>query len=494
MATFIQRNKKKSALAALLLFIRTRKTVTALLLLLVLASLLFVSPSNFILHFPGGARVAAGVAWIAGKVGMDTSKWGLAGGKRDYGDLLAAFRAAKTGGAAAGWSSFMRPGANGDGSAAGGAGGGSLDFVKGSRKDLESKTASGETLAKPGSVQGVLNADDAKDRGEGNAVALNPDEVGGEREGLVKSAFAGGFANGSSGFSGNGTGKGGVGTGVESGFGSNGAYAGKGFFGGKGGATSGTIGDTVKGGLGAVAGAPKTTIAGGKSGRLSAANAAKAKTNLTQGMLASHTVPSQKAFIQLATGNGRAVLSVGNNCNADNNCPGEFAATNTGVIYDGGKISGDGTGLLTGHDEPMPAVPLNTDVPANMDPEKMAECSNKVQVCETAKQPYYRQMSQSQTQLNEVFNRMGGDCGDPCHCDPCDNDKREIHRICDGPLKQAIDKVNEPCDMPAYCADMGIKPPTSSNATGGAVNMCKMNTGSCGPDGFFGALMCFLGS
>ena len=102
MSTFLEKNKKKSALAALLLFIRTRKTVTALLLLVALASFLFVSPSNLILSFPGGARVAAGVAWIAGKVGVDTSKWGLAGGKRDYGDLLAAFRAAKDGGGKAG--------------------------------------------------------------------------------------------------------------------------------------------------------------------------------------------------------------------------------------------------------------------------------------------------------------------------------------------------------------------------------------------------------
>src|SRR3989338_1186657 len=133
MSTFLEKNKKKSALAALLLFIRTRKTVTALLLLVALASFLFVSPSNLILSFPGGARVAAGVAWIAGKVGVDTSKWGLAGGKRDYGDLLAAFRSAKEGGGKAGWAAFMR-GADAEAARRAGGGTGSLGFVKGDSK------------------------------------------------------------------------------------------------------------------------------------------------------------------------------------------------------------------------------------------------------------------------------------------------------------------------------------------------------------------------
>ncbi|MEQ1902523.1 MAG: hypothetical protein ABL866_17540, partial [Devosia sp.] len=73
MSTFLEKNKKKSALAALLLFLRTRKTVVALLLLVAIASFLFVSPSNLLLSIPGGDRAAAGMAWLAGKVGVDTS-------------------------------------------------------------------------------------------------------------------------------------------------------------------------------------------------------------------------------------------------------------------------------------------------------------------------------------------------------------------------------------------------------------------------------------
>lgn len=507
MASFIQRNKRKSALAALLLFIRTRKTVSALLLVAILASFLFVSPSSLLLHIPFGDRVAAGIAWIAGKVGMDTSGWGLAGGKKDYGDLVAAFRAAKDGGGKAGWSAFMRGGSGDGGYGSGGvngAGGGSLDFVKGDKKDLESKTATGDKLAKPGSVSGVVNPDDDKTKGDqGDAVALNPDEdLRGERAGFVRSAFGMGFTSGfGSNLNGNGSsasagGKGGNG----SGFGANGngslggAYAGAGFFGGSGGAASGSLGNTVKGGLGSLPGAnvPRASITGG-GGRISGPRVSAVQASITRGIATQNVISGQRAFVQLAAGNGRATLSVGNNCNADNGCPPEFAAVNTGVVYDGGKINGDGTGILTTHDEPIPSVPTDTDIDPGVDPEKMAECADAVKTCETNRQPYYRQMSQNQQQLNDIFGRMGGDCSDPCHCGPCDNDKREIHRICEGPLKDAIDHINTPCSVPSYCAQLKIQPAPTPDL-GPMMNMCRMNTGECGPDGFFGAFLCLLGS
>jgi len=343
MATFLEKNKKKSSLAALLLFLRTRKTVTALLLLVALASFLFVSPSNLLISLPGGARVAAGVAWIAGKVGVDTSKWGLAGGRRDYGDLLAAFRAAKDGGGKAGWSAFM---SGKGGAAGGGAGSGSLSLVKGSAKDLEATGGSGANLPKPGSVSGVLNPDDDKARGEGDGVALLDEDVSGKGEGLVKSAFAGGFGSGGpNGGGGPGAGGSGSGGGMLSG----GAFASSGFFSGGKGAVSGKLGDIVKGGLGGInpqagAGVP---IKGGKDGKLSAARASAIQARTSRGLVGSHTISGQRAFVQLAAGRGRAAISVAPNCTPGSGCPGEFAATNTGAVYDGNSISGDKTDILT---------------------------------------------------------------------------------------------------------------------------------------------------
>src|SRR3569832_1231449 len=77
--TFLQRNKKKSALALLLLFLRERKILVLLLLLVFLASTVFISPSSWITGLPDGTRFAAGVAWLAGKMGVDVSRWGLGG-------------------------------------------------------------------------------------------------------------------------------------------------------------------------------------------------------------------------------------------------------------------------------------------------------------------------------------------------------------------------------------------------------------------------------
>src|SRR4051812_31165272 len=134
--TFLEKNKKKSLLALLLLFLRQRKLLVLLFVLLLGASMLFM-PSSWVTSFPGGARFAAGVAWIAGELGVDVSRWGIGSeGRRSYADLLEAFRHAKAGegnGRGAGWGAFF-----GRGAGSGGAGTeSSLDLVKGSRSDLE---------------------------------------------------------------------------------------------------------------------------------------------------------------------------------------------------------------------------------------------------------------------------------------------------------------------------------------------------------------------
>lgn len=413
MSTFLEKNKKKSALAALLLFIRTRKTVTALLLLVALASFLFVSPSNFILSFPGGARVAAGVAWIAGKVGVDTSKWGLAGGKRDYGDLLAAFRAAKDGGGKAGWAAFMRGGEAADAARLAAGSTGSLGWVKGNAKDLEASGGSGANLPKPGSVEGVLNPDDAKNAAEGDAVALGDGDVGGEREGLVKSAFAGGFGSGfGSGF---GNGFGASGSGSGGGMLSGGSYAGSGFFGGGKGAASGKLGDVVKGGLEGIKAQPGkgVQIQGAAKGQLSRARASAINARTNKGLVGTHTISGQRAFVQLAAGRGRAAISVAPNCTPGSGCPGEFASTQTGAVYDGNTISGDRTDILTapqidGIDTPnLPDTGMADDY--IRDAERMDADAKKCRELDDLYGPQERAFDKQQESLSRQFDSMG--CG-----------------------------------------------------------------------------------
>lgn len=333
MSTFLDRNKKKSSLAALLLFLRERKALAVLLLAVMFATSLFVGPSAMLLRLPGGTRMAAGIAWIATKLGVDVSKWGLAGQKHDFGDLVAAFKNAKEGSGKAGWGAFM-----GRGDAGAGAGAGSLDFVKGSKSDLAANGAEGDKLPKPGSVGGILNADDASKRGE-NGVSVDENEVGkGGRDGadavngFVRSAFAGGFANGQSAFGGNGA-NGGL---------SGGAYASSGFFsGGKGGGNGGKLGDLVKNGTSGLPGAANghgVQIQGAAKGQLSKSQASIIQARTARGLLGTHEVNGQRAFTQLAVGRGRAAISVAPNCTAGNGCPNEYASTVSGAVYDGNNL------------------------------------------------------------------------------------------------------------------------------------------------------------
>src|ERR1035437_7699736 len=87
---FLERNKKKSVLALLLLFLRQRKMLVLLLLLLLIASTVFLSPSS--------------------KLGLNLARWGFAPRTYSRGDLLAAFRAARTGSRGVSWGEFFGSG------------------------------------------------------------------------------------------------------------------------------------------------------------------------------------------------------------------------------------------------------------------------------------------------------------------------------------------------------------------------------------------------
>lgn len=324
MSTFFERNKKKSALAALLLFLRQRKALSALLLLVALASFMFVSPSYYLINLPGGTRLAAGVAWMVGKLGLDTSKWGLAGDKQSFEELMAAFRAAKQGGGRAGWGAFFQ-----DGKGAGG-GAGSLDFVTGRRSDLDTAGAADEKLGKVSSVGGIVNPDDKKNAGEG--VSLSDADLGGEREGLVKNAFAGGF--------GPNFGKGALAGGASL---SGGAFAGRGFFRGQGGAAGERRGDEFKRAV-EEASVPATSgreVRNGTTGRMSSSQHKKLSASIQEGLKTMNLAPSDpdSGLKQLGQARGCASLAVTSNCRPGE-CPGEAASSASGAVYVGAQDCG----------------------------------------------------------------------------------------------------------------------------------------------------------
>ncbi|HAZ08776.1 MAG TPA: hypothetical protein DCZ01_09715 [Elusimicrobia bacterium] len=373
-STFLERNKKKGLLAALLLFLRQRKAASLSLLFVLLSSTLFVSPSYILIDMPGGARLAAGVAWIAQKAGVDASRWGLGlGGRRSFHELMAAFRTAKEAGSAraVGWGAFFsRVGA-------GGTAADSLDMVKGSRKDLEAMSGGAHSIA------GVLNVEDVKSNPDQEGVALSEAELAGEHEGFIKSAFAGGFLRG--------------------------LLGGSGFIG-----AGSRPGDRASGGLDATGKvtAPKTAIQSGAKGTLSSARSSAMEARAKSGAVAARSMGSKRAFAQLAEGRGRAAIATSPNCNDD--CPGEFATTNTGAIYDGNAVSGKGMDILAiaQLQEGSLDIPIGADAiaeDAQKDAEQMTKDAETCKELDDQYGPKENKLNAEMEAISKQFEDM--DCG-----------------------------------------------------------------------------------
>ena len=441
--TFLQRNKKKSLLALLLLFLRERKILVLLLLVLLLASTAFL-PSSFYTAFPGGARFAAGIAWIAGKMGVDVSKWGLGPADRNsYQDLLAAFRAAKAG-SGAGWGVLF-----GRGAGATGAVPNSLDMVKASRSDLDGglngkKGKDGKGDGSDSAVQGVLDPADARANKDGDAVAISDGDLGGEREGMVKSAFAGGFMNGLLG-GGSGSGSGG-GTGGLTGLGgfggsggrgvgglggdaalSGGAFAGKNFFKSSGGAAGTNSLDKAHIALGFTAtSTPHGKVGGPAKGALSAIRSKAVDAKALTGE-ATKVAGGSRAFTQLADGRGMASLATGPACTPPA-CPGEYSAVTSGTIYDGGPNGGKTTFLgdppdLGGGSNGNTNTPggtlgngIDLKIPDGGDAQKLIDDANKMQAevdkCKALDAQYLPQENSLNAQMTALSDQFkSADCG-----------------------------------------------------------------------------------
>ncbi|MFI5346932.1 MAG: hypothetical protein ACHQ51_11215 [Elusimicrobiota bacterium] len=478
--TFLQRNKKKSLLALLLLFLRERKILVLLLLVLLLASAVVLGPSSFLTGLPGGARFAAGVAWVAGKFGVDVSKWGLgpAGHDSSYAELLAAFRAAKAGNGAAGWGSFFGHGhGNGNGNGDGGAIPNSLDMVKASRSDLDGgKSGKGgaDGLSNE-TVQGVIDPADARANKDAQGVALSDADLGGEREGLVKSAFAGGFMNGLlgggsgsgglSGLNGLGGGNGLVGSGGAGGFNaaggagagalSGGAYATRGFFKGSGGASGTTSADLARIGLnGFTTGkAPSARVGGPAKGSLSSMRAHAVEATGMQGA-ASAGLGGNQAFFQLAEGRGRAVLAVTPNC-APPACPGEFQATNTGAIYDGNTVGPTNTSILNVPEVDGPNPPNIPDTSIATTYENQAQQMDAdAKKCQEADKQYGPQSDALNAKMTSESDQFkAADCGGG----GCSKSKRDHCRALGAQLQSTCNQF-----MQVNCARVHACPLTAS--------------------------------
>lgn len=454
---FLERNKKKGLLAALLLFLRRRPVLSILLLVVMLASTIIVTPSYMLIDLPGGARLVAGVAWIAQKTGVDTSRWGL-GGKASFKELMTAFRHAKEAGSSrsVGWGSFF-------GRAAEGTAPSSLDMVKGSRKDLESMVAKG--AGKPNTIAGILTPEESKASRGMDGVAISEGDLGGERKGFF--------------------------SGLKNMFGSNGdlsggAFVSKGFFSG-GTSAGGKVGEREQAALDSVGkvAVPQTRNARGASGRLSTLHTRPTQARSLMGGWSAMSLGNRLALTQLAEGKGRATMA--DQCTPPG-CPSEYGAVQAGAIYDGTNPSAMSTIAGAGDT----AVP-NEDAGAGGDAAKIQECAQKVQQCQQDKKEPLHRLGELQDQVGHLSGQLGGACGDPCSCGGCNSIKNQIRAICNGEMKTVLQTIDAPCDLPAFCADHGISDPSTS-AAGAAKDMCAMDMGSCGCDDWCCDFSCLTGS
>ncbi len=390
---FFDRNKKKGLLGLVFLWVKENRTFSALLLVVGLASFLFVAPSAMVLNLPGGTKAVAGIAWLASRLGVDTSKWGFLarGGSRSYDDFVAQLRAAKESGARpAGWGAFFGKPA---------AGGSSLDMVKGRKHDLEGGGYPGGKLPQGKDVSGILTPEDSQNADQG--VSIDDALLAQQRGGMVREANAGGFAPGAKdllGFAGR------ADLGVPGG-----AYAGKDMFGG--GASAGKRpGESLRSALETTdkINAPRARIQGASPGKLSQARASAMSARVQRG-IGTSAINTRRAFAQLADGRGMAAVATTPNC-VPPGCPGEFATYNTGAIYDGLKVSGGNTDILSAPeiDHATPNVPSSNVADGYM--QEGLEMEKDAKKCRDLDVEYRDRENAAMAKMQEesdTFERMG---------------------------------------------------------------------------------------
>ncbi len=509
MSNFWERNKRKSVWALLLLLLRWRRGVLPLLLVLLFIMFAFVAPSNLMAYFarglaglPGGARLAAGISWAGARLGLG----GFGSEAHSFGELLAAFRAAKDA-RSAGWGSIFRQGSAGWG--AGGYGGDSTGMVRGDLNAAAGGANLGAKVQGGSSISGILTPNEAKEAG--GAVELVPADLAGERAGLVNSAYAesAGRVTGKRFAAGFSDAAGVFGAGLSE---SVGPYASQAFFSSAGHAPSpNNVRSTLSDASVPIAGQTNTATR-----RPIGWAAPNAKTARAASTARDYRLKGGRAIAQLVTGRNAGLMSTAPVCSLGSGCPPEYATANIGGVYDGGTL---GTGLIgTGSSAagntpriltgpvaidgiavptmPDPNVDLGSDMP---DPTEMDACMTMLSECQKQKGTARSQLNGQVEKMSSLAGQMGGACGDPCHCGKCNQLKNDIASLCGGPISQSVSEISAPCALPAYCSKYGNMPGANAAQTRDVVDTSTcdpstQNVQKCGCQSLFCDIGCFLSS
>lgn len=389
MSDFLQRNKKKGALALLLLFLQRGKGLGPLLFLLLLLSFVFIAPNSSFL----------GSSWLA-DIGRRLGLRSELGSGEDSAQLAALSDALRRAPGSKGGLGIM------SGLFGLGRGGSSnygkntVDMVKGGKglageMDGSEKMYDGVAKGAGKTVDGVLRPEDSK-KFE-NGVSLSDEEMEG---GLSEQAFAGEVQGG--------LGAEGLSE-LRGRLGANGGQgAAKGYFQPRAGDKTS---DLMKGAFGGSK-LPNGSfnLKGAQTGKLSQMKAQgmrgqqKAANNLTSG------VGTGSVMYQLAEGKAYSVAAAPPPGNCDpGSCPGEFARNASGAVFDGNRVNGN---ILSSAEFGDPGVNVPDQGQIDTAIQQASKAEEDAKKCEQAEETYGGQERAKMEEIQNLSNQLNSmNCG-----------------------------------------------------------------------------------
>lgn len=384
MSEFLERNKRKGAVAGLLLLLKRGKGAGPVMLMASLLAVVFVLPS--------GMRSRLG-EWLGfDRDGMRSS--GEGGDVTPFAEMDEAARRARAG--------ELRRGSSlpGGGNMAY-YGRSTVNYVKGEDPSKLKEKSALEAIGRGGKdVDGVLRPDDAKKMAEG--VQLDPKEF---EDGLLKNAFAGGFG-----------GSGGVGSSGGPGA-SGGAFLNR----PRGADRQTELRNATMNGATNVPGSGAPVSRGGDRRKLQWRLFDSLTKRVGSSLRGLQNANKNTAMYDLVQGRAYSVAAAPPPGFCGDNCPREFASNTGGAVFDGGRI---GDSILSAEALGDPGVPVTPDA-SQIQPllDKAKGLEEDVEKCKQAAQnPTYGKNAQQQKmdEMQAHADKLNGMC---CDCGGCSASK-----------------------------------------------------------------------
>ncbi len=306
-------------------------------------------------------------------------------------------------------------------------------MVRGSKSDLDGGSIA-DKIKGGTTINGILTPEDATRKGDGVDVADGANGSGDGDGGLVGKAWGGGFGGaGDSGASGWGGHAGLVTAGLfGAGEGSGGSGAGT-FFSGYVGAAPhdllrAALGSTQVPKLGKTQGFGAVKYKGQK-GKLGWADARAASSQYgAHNTIGGNCTGIRCAFHQLATTRAHTMTSRDPACTADNGCPPEYAAANSGSSYDGNPVGTNSPNVITtngvapqvdGITTPNVNPPDQTQVDQYQ--QEAQDLESDAKQCQDDRNSSLQQQDRDeQAKLNDLSQQAQDACGNSGGCGPSD--------------------------------------------------------------------------